>query len=57
MWTTAMGEKNVFDTCKDKVEDEHHFLSECPLKEDISDNFFQKLYNIMTRDPVVERHR
>ena len=41
-------EKRTCDTCKDKVEDEHHFLLECSLNEEIRNNFFQKLYKIMT---------
>ena len=43
-------EKRTCDTCKDKVEDEHHFLLECSLNEGIHNNFFQKLYKIMTED-------
>ena len=43
-------EKRTCDTCKDKVEDEHHFLLECSLNEEIRENFFQKLYTIMTED-------
>ena len=43
-------EKRTRDACKDKVEDEHHFLLECSLNEKIPNNFFQKLYKIMTED-------
>ena len=32
-------EKRTCDTCEDKVEDEHHFLLECPLNEEIRNNF------------------
>ena len=32
------------------LEDEHHFLLECSLNEEIRNNFFQKLYRIMTED-------
>ena len=32
------------------MEDEHHFLLEFLLNEKIRDNFFQKLYEIMTED-------
>ena len=44
------GEKRTCDICKDKVEDEHHFLLECSLNEGICKNFSQKLYKIMTED-------
>ena len=43
-------EKRVCDTCTDKVEDEHHFLLERPLNEEIHNNLFQKLYKIMTEN-------
>ena len=43
-------ERRTCDTCKDKVENEHHFLLECSLNEEIRKNFFQKLYIIMTED-------
>ena len=43
-------EKRTCDTVKDKVEDEHHFLLECPLNEEIRNNLFQKLTKIMTED-------
>ena len=32
------------------MEDEHHFLLECSLNEEIRKNFFQKIYTIMTED-------
>ena len=43
-------EKRTCDTCKDKVEDEHHFLLKCSLNEEILKNFFQKLYTVLTED-------
>ena len=47
-------EKRTCDTCKDKVEGEHHFLLKCSLNGEIHNNFFRKLYKIITRYPVVE---
>ena len=45
-------EKRTYDTCKDKVEDEHHFLLEYPQ---IRNNFFPKtVQNNDRRYPVVE---
>ena len=35
-------EKGTCDTCKNKVEDEIHFVLECPLNETIRHNFLQK---------------
>ena len=43
-------EKRICDTCKDKVEDELHFLLECPLNEEIRPNFLQKIDKITTED-------
>ena len=43
-------EKRKCDTCKDKVEDEHHLLLQCSLNEEIRKNFFQKHCTIMTED-------
>ena len=43
-------EKRTCDTCKDKVEDELHFLLECPLNEEIRHNFLQKIDKIVTED-------
>ena len=43
-------EKRTCDTCKNKVEDELHFLLECPLNEEISHNFLQKIDKITTED-------
>ena len=40
----------MYDPCKDKVEDEHHFPLECSLNEEIRNNCFQNLYKIMTED-------
>ena len=42
--------EHVIHVFKGKVEDEHHFLLECSLNEEIRKNFFQKLYTIMTED-------
>ena len=43
-------ENKTCDTCKGKVEDEHHFPLECPLHEEIRSNFFQNLFKMMTED-------
>ena len=43
-------EKRTSDTSKDKVEDELHFLFECPLNEEILHNFLQKNDKITTED-------
>ena len=43
-------EKRTCDTCNNKVEDELHFLLECPLNEEIRHNFLQKNDNITTED-------
>ena len=40
-------EKITCDTRTDKVEDEHYFLLECPLNEEIRNNLFQTIYKIM----------
>ena len=34
-----LGRKELVIHVTDKVEDEHHFLLECPLNEDIRNNF------------------
>ena len=44
------GKKRTCDTCKSKVEDELHFLLECPLNEEIRHNFLQKTDKITTED-------
>ena len=43
-------EKRTCDTCKNEVEDELHFLLECPLNEEIRHNFLQKIDEITTED-------
>ena len=43
-------EKRTCNTCKNKVEDELHFLLECPLNEEIRHNFLQKIDKITTED-------
>ena len=43
-------EKRTCDTCKNKVEDELHFLLECPLNEEIRHNFLQKIDKTTTED-------
>ena len=43
-------EKRTCDTCKDKVEDELHFLLKCPLNGEIRHNFLQKIDKITTGD-------
>ena len=42
---------------KNKVEDELHFLLECPLNEEIRHNFFQKLIKLQQKisNPGVTR--
>ena len=50
-------EKRTCDTCKNKVEDELHFLLECPLNEEICHNFFKKLIKLQQKisNPGVTR--
>ena len=43
-------EKRTCDTCKTKMEDELHFLLDCPLNEEILHNFIQKIDKITTED-------
>ena len=43
-------EKRTCDTCKNNVEDELHFLLECPLNEEIRHNFLQKIDKVTTED-------
>ena len=43
-------EKRTYDRCEDKVEDNLHFLLECPLNDEIRHNFLQNVDKTATKD-------
>ena len=52
-----LGKKRTCDTCKNKAEDELHFLLEYPLNEEIRHNFLQKMIKLQQKisNPGVTR--